>query len=110
MKEKAAKALCWTARPATLYATIAPAGDQPLAFLGINGANRVRHQIQHCLGKRAQETFDGVAIAEIGGHAVDDHGLRLERAQHCRGVRIGEDVQRALVQQDVTPVSENPKG
>ncbi len=77
---------------------------------GIDRAHRILDREQPDLRMARHQAFERVLVADVGGDAVQHDGPRLQRADHRVGVRIGEDVEPLLVEQDVALVLAEPPG
>ena len=51
----------------------------------------------------SEKAPDRGVVADVGGHAEDDHLLRVEQVEEPVGVRVGEDVEVLLQEQELRP-------
>ena len=85
-----------------------PIAEQRRALVGVDGPHRVGHQGEPDVGAMGQQALDGVAVADVERHAVEDDARRRQRAQDRQHVGIGEDVEPVLEEEDVAVVAAGP--
>jgi len=75
-------------------------GESAGAVVGTDGGDGVGHQGDGLAGR--EQTRDRATHAIVGGDPVDYIAIGCERVEQGREVRIGEDIQRLLLDDDLT--------